>query len=184
MVSSEEWKETIQRRKKNKTQNTHNQVMRMEIISAKKQYQEESTEYEEDFILIHQNSLRHTIVVVFVSITRMNTVWNMPLPVLSIFTIATENIHEDINNMRNTSMNMTIKEWIFMSGYRDLEEFQKDNPNIVLKIYGDTRVSKNTTRRTPPKNVYSYPRGFFVGPFSFTTLILCFLWHFIISSII
>ena len=35
----------------------------------------------------------------------------------------------------------------FPVGYRDLEKFQKDNPNIVLKIYGATGVSKHTTKK-------------------------------------
>ena len=85
--------------------------MKMEVINVSKQKQEVSN-IEEDFILIHQNSLKIQRVAVFVLIIKMNIALSMSLPVLVISRIVIVPIQKDITITINISQNIISKEWI------------------------------------------------------------------------
>ena len=108
---------------KNQTLKRHSQEHHMENTNVSKLTQEESIHTEQDFTSTHQLAFNFQIVDAFVLIIRMNYVSNMIWLQLNIH--QHQDIQEDINNMRNISLNTNIQDWIFQHHTKTLKDFVK-----------------------------------------------------------
>src|SRR5271157_5582745 len=77
----------------------------------------------------------------------------MLLLVLTILRIVIENIHQQYDKYFS---DYNFKGMNFPVGYNDIEKFQDNNPNIVLKIYGVKGVLTHTTKKELDQKMFPF----------------------------